>query len=521
MPAPWPKATRGRRPRGGALGLDIGTTGVKGLLIDGTGVTVSEATAAHDLHSPHPGWAEENPADWWAGLCAVARELAGDPRGASAPGGAGAIAAVGVSGMVPAIVLLDEGGVPVRPSIQQNDARAFAEVEELRAGLDQDEVLARTGSTTSAQHVGPRLRWVQRHEPQVWARVRTVLGSYDYVRLRLTGRRLLELNWAVESGLWDVHTGSWVPAYLEAAGLRPDQLPPVRRPDAGAGRVTRRAAAETGLREGTAVAVGSADHVASALAAGVTRPGDLLIKFGGAGDILCYADRPHVDPRLFLDAHVMPGKWLPNGCMAASGSLVKWLLTEVFGLPAGGSTLAQFDRAAAALPPGAGGLVCLPYFLGEKTPLFDPLARGLFAGLTLSHGRPHLFRAALEAVIYGFQHHVDVLAENGLSIERVFATDGGVRSDLWRSIAADVLGREIVSFPGHPGSALGAAFVAGMHGGLFAGWDEIARFLTHRRVDRPDPARHKRYRELYGIYRRLYPALKDEFGRLARLGEEL
>ncbi len=498
-----------------ALGLDVGTTGVKGLLVDERGAMVATATAPHDLHSPHPGWAEEDPDAWWAGLCAVARELV-----AQAPGGASAIAAVAVSGMVPAIVLLDEAGRPLRPSIQQNDARAHAEVDELRAALPQDEVLARTGSVTTAQHVGPRLHWVQRHEPALWERVRTVLGSYDDARLRLTGERRLELNWAVESGLWDVHAGAWIPAYVQAAGLRPDQLPSVGRPDEGAGRVTQHAAAETGLAAGTPVAVGSADHVASALAAGVTRPGDLLIKFGGAGDILYCADRPHVDPRLFLDAHDVPGRWLPNGCMAASGSLVKWLLTEVFGLSADGPALAALDAEAAALPPGADGLVCLPYFLGEKTPIFDPLARGLFAGLTLSHGRAHLFRAVLEAVIYGFQHHVDVLEESGLPIGRVFATNGGVRSGLWRGIAADVLGREVVSFPGHPGSALGAAFVAGMHAGLFEAWDDVARFLTERRVERPDPRRHERYRQVYAIYRRLYPELKDEMGRLARIGEE-
>jgi len=498
-----------------ALGLDLGTTGVKGLLVDERGTMVATATVTHDLHSPHPGWAEEDPAAWWAGLCAVARELTGQ-----ASGGAGAIVAVAVSGMVPAIVLLDEAGRTLRPSIQQNDARAHAEVDELRAALPQDEVLARTGSVTTAQHVGPRLRWVQRHEPKVWERARIVLGSYDYARLRLTGERGLELNWAVESGLWDVRAEEWIPAYVEAAGVHPDQLPPVGMPHAAGGRVTRRAAEETGLAEGTPVAIGSADHVASALAAGVTRPGDLLIKFGGAGDILYCADRPHVDPRLFLDAHDVPGRWLPNGCMAASGSLVKWLLTEVFGLSADGPALAALDDEAAALPAGAGGLVCLPYFLGEKTPIFDPLARGLFVGLTLSHGRPHLFRAALEAVIFGFQHHVGVLEESGLTIARVFATNGGVRSNLWRGIAADVLGREVVSFPGHPGSVLGAAFVAGMHGGLFVDWDEIERFLTERRVEQPDPRRHEQYREIYGIYRRLYPELKDEMSRLARIGEE-
>jgi xylulokinase len=162
----------------------------------------------------------------------------------------------------------------------------------------------------------------------------------------------------------------------------------------------------------------------------------------------------------------------------------------------------------------------LPYFLGEKTPLFDPLARGLFVGLTLGHGRAHLFRAVLEAVIFGFQHHVEVLEASGLPITRVFATNGGVRSALWRGIAADVLGRDVVSFPGHPGSALGAAFVAAMHAGLYTTWEEIERFLVDRRVESPNPRRHERYGEFYEVYRHIYPAVKDDMARLARLSED-
>jgi xylulokinase len=496
------------------LGLDVGTTAVKGVLCDGHGRLVASATAPHHLHSARPGWAEEDPADWWTGICAVSRELA-----ARAPHGV--IASVAVSGMVPAIVLLDGAGAVLRASVQQNDARAHAEVADLRAVIDQGDLLARTGSVTTTQHVGPRLRWIQRHEPEVWSRARTVLGSYDYVRLLLTGEARIELNWAIESGMWDLHEAAWVPSYVAAAGLSPEMLPPVGRPHEAAGRVTRAAAEATGLPAGIPVAIGSADHVASALAAGVTRPGDVLIKFGGAGDILYCAEGPHVDPRLFLDAHDVPGMWLPNGCMAASGSLVKWLLSDIFGLVADEAALARLDAAAGSVPPGAGGVICLPYFLGEKTPLFAPQARGLFLGLTLGHGRAHLFRAVLEAVIFGFQHHVDVLEANGLPIARVFATNGGVRSTLWRGIAADVLGREVVSFPGHPGSALGAAFVAAMHVGLYPAWEAIDGFLVNPHVDRPDPRRHERYRQFYDVYRHVYPAVKDDMTRLARLGEEM
>jgi xylulokinase len=496
------------------LGIDIGTTGVKGLLIGPGGERVAEAMAAHDLRSPYPGWAEEDPAEWWQGVQTVCRQLLHkrDPR---------EIVAVGCSGMVPALVLLDEAGQVLRPSIQQNDARAVEEIEQLRRELDQERLFAITGGYTNQQHVGPRLMWVQRHEPEVWRRTRWVMGSYDYIVYRLTGQRSLEINWAVESGLLNIHRREWDTDLLRASGLHPELFPPVRFPTEVVGEVTPAAAEETGLAPGTPVIAGSADHVASALAAGLRENGDLLIKFGGAGDILYCLDRLETHPQLYIDYHDIPGRYLLNGCMAASGSLVKWFVTEVLGWEASGESYRRLDEAAARVPPASDGLIVLPYFLGEKTPIFDAQARGIFFGLTLSHGRGHMFRAILEAVIYGFQHHVEVLTARGYTIRRVVATDGGVRSGLWRQIAADVLGLPITSFPEHPGSALGVAFVAGMAVGLFRDWAEIEAFAGQALRNEPDPKAHARYQEAYRLYRQLYEALKPLFPQAASLGQPL
>jgi xylulokinase len=496
------------------LGIDIGTTGVKGLLIGPGGERVAEAMAAHDLRSPYPGWAEEDPAEWWQGVQMVCRQLLHkrDPR---------EIVAVGCSGMVPALVLLDEAGQVLRPSIQQNDARAVEEIEQLRRELDQERLFAITGGYTNQQHVGPRLMWVQRHEPEVWRRTRWVMGSYDYIVYRLTGQRSLEINWAVESGLFNIHRREWDTDLLRASGLHPELFPPVRFPTEVVGEVTPAAAEETGLAPGTPVIAGSADHVASALAAGLRENGDLLIKFGGAGDILYCLDRLETHPQLYIDYHDIPGRYLLNGCMAASGSLVKWFVTEVLGWEASGESYRRLDEAAARVPPASEGLIVLPYFLGEKTPIFDAQARGIFFGLTLSHGRGHMFRAILEAVIYGFQHHVEVLTARGYTIRRVVATDGGVRSGLWRQIAADVLGLPITSFPEHPGSALGVAFVAGMAVGLFRDWAEIEAFAGQALRNEPDPKAHARYQEAYRLYRQLYEALKPLFPQAASLGQPL
>ncbi len=501
-------------PRDLAIGIDIGTTGVKTVLIHRDGRMLASETAPHDLRSPHAGWAEENPADWWHGALASLAAVARHPEC-----GPGRVAAIGVSGMVPAMVLLDEAGEPVRPSIQQNDARAVAEVAELTRRLDQEGLFARTGGFTNQQQIAPRLRWVQRHEPEAWQRTRTLLGSYDYVTAKLAGKPpaecSLELNWAIESGLFGLRDRCWQPDLLAAVELTGSHFPPVRQPGEIVAELDPEIAREVGLEPGIPLIAGSADHVASALASGLRDDGDTLIKFGGAGDILFCANEPVTHPSLFIDAHDIPGRYLLNGCMAASGSLVKWFLNEILDQPADKATLAAMDEAALALPAGSDGVIVLPYFLGEKTPILNPQARGVIFGLMLHHGKHHVFRAMLEAVIFGFRHHLDVMAEAGLRPTRIVATNGGVSSGLWRHIAASVLGQPVTSFRGHPGSCLGVAFLAGMAGGLFDDWSDMDRFLTERVVDEPDPAETAGYDRSYAVYRELYARLADLFPRIA------
>ncbi len=493
------------------LGIDIGTTSTVATLIDPEGALLAVASRPAELRSPHAGWAEEDPEQWWRNVCELVPEVL-----AAAGRSAREIVAVGAAGMVPTIVLLDGEGAVLRPSIQQNDARAVAEIEELCRRFDEQQILDRTGSAITQQSLAPKLLWLRRHEPQVMNAARHLMGSYDFLVHRLTGSFSAERNWALESGLFDFRSERWIAGMLEAATIEESWLGTVRWPREVAGEVTVEAARATGLRAGTPVVAGSADHVASTFSAGVTEPGDLLVKLGGAGDILFCADRPLVDARLFLDYHLVDDRWLPNGCMAASGSLIKWFAHE-FGCGAGYGDL---DREAAALPPGAEGLVLLPYFLGEKTPINDARARGLFFGLTLSHRRGHLYRAVLEGIGFGFRHHLAVLEEKGLSVSRVRVTNGGARSALWKQITADVLGRTLQPLKAHPGSCLGAAFVAGMGTGVFARWEEIERFLAFDEPVVPDMRAHERYRSLYGIYRQLYDRNVDLMHALSGDGTE-
>lgn len=488
------------------LGIDIGTTALKAIALEREQGIVAQAELPHELFSLHSGWAEEDPERWWTTTLEAIRQLL-----KVVP--AEAIEAIGVSGMVPAMVILDASGKPLRKSIQQNDARAITEIEELRAAVDLDEFFSITGCVPNQQSIATKWRWLQRYEPHVIERAAHLCGSYDFIVYRLTGNYSLEENWAAESGLYDVTRHRWHLPYLEHAGIDPALLSPVHQPVAIVGGVSQEVASLTGLIVGTPVVAGSADHVAAALAAGLTRSGDILLKFGGAGDILYCDTRPDPDPHFFFDYHDIPGLTLINGCMASSGSLVKWFSNQL----ADGTSPQVLDAEAQAIEPGAGGVIALPYFLGEKTPIFDPSARGVFAGVMLHHTRAHLYRAILEAVCYGFAHHLALLREAGRPVRRVVAADGGSRSALWMQIATDVLDLPVQVVAGEAASALGAAYVAAMGVGLFADWSDIARFISQGHIYQPQSATVPRYRRGFELYRELYQRLQSYLPELGQL----
>jgi xylulokinase len=487
------------------LGLDIGTTSTIGILIDTDGQMLAQASALTTLSAPQAGWAEEDPAEWWANTGTVCRALLAEAGVAPE-----AVQAVGVAGMVPALVLQDASGQVLRPAIQQSDGRTGEEVAWLRTQVDEAAFLARTGNGVNQQLLAPKLRWLARHEPGVFARIATVLGSYDFIAHRLTGARTIERNFGLEAGFVDLATHDVADDLVALAGVSRAVVPPLRAGQAVVGTVTAEAARHTGLAVGTRVVAGAADHVASAFVAGVDAPGKLLIKFGGAGDVLLATASPRPDARLFLDYHLVPDLFMPNGCMAASGAVLNWFAREFArDLPA--PPHAALDQAAASIAPGAEGLLLLPYFLGEKTPIHDPLARGSFVGLGLHHTRAHLWRAVLEAVCFGFRHHVDVALELGYPITQVIASDGGTASALWMQIAADVLGRKVQLLEGHPGSCLGGAYVAAMGVGALPDWRQMHRFVRPASVVTPNPAATRAYDEAYAGYRALYGALKPFF----------
>ncbi|GAA1020512.1 carbohydrate kinase [Acrocarpospora pleiomorpha] len=489
------------------LGIDVGTTGTKCVLVDVDGSVVASHTTPNELRSEHAGWAEADPVAWGDGIVSGIRALLS--RSGVDPGD---IAGVSSSGMVPAVVLLDTTGRPLRAAILQNDARATAEIDELRTALGHLDLVQLTGSALSQQSVAPTALWLQRHEPEAWSRATAVVGSYDWALIRLGAPVHTERNWALESGLFTI-SGAIAEPVLAAAHLDPALLPPTLSPGTPVGAVTRSVARETGLVEGTPLVVGGADHVLSAYAAGVGSPGDWLVKLGGAGDILVASRTPVVDPRVYLDAHPVPGLWLPNGCMATSGSLIRWYRTLI-----GGPELSALDDEAAAREPGA--VLCLPYFLGEKSPIHDPLLRGAFVGLHLGHTRADLYRSVLEAIAFGFRHHMEVFAEIGVPLTRALITNGGSKSTLWKQIHADVLGQPMHPVIDHPGASLGAALAVGVGVKLLPDWESALKGLRLGPAVEPDQRRSSTYDERYRQWRDLGTSVAPHSHALARSNEQ-
>jgi xylulokinase len=492
------------------LGLDIGTTSTIGILIALPDRVLAKTSRPVTLSSPNVGWAEENPDDWWTNVTQIIPELLAQ---AGVP--AASIEAVGVTGMLPALVTLDENDAIIRPSIQQSDGRCGEQVAEIAAEVDEAAFTQTAGNGINQQLIAAKLRWLEEHEPENFKRIATVFGSYDFINWKLTGKKAIEQNWALEAGFVDLETNALSDELIALSHLPRACIPDKIGSEQILGHVTQSAMLATGLRAGTPVVGGAADHIASGFAAGVRAPGDMLLKFGGSIDVLIATDKASPDPRMFLDYHLIPGLFMPNGCMASGGSSLNWFVDKFAGGEAaaaresGLSMHQHLDAIASATPPGADGVQIIPYFLGEKTPIHDTDARGIIHGLSLNHDVRHVWRAMLEGYAYALRHHADVFDEMGHPAKRVLASDGGANSQFWMQICADVLQQPVQLLEGHPGSCLAAAWVAAMGIGMTDDWAGIDRFVTYGKLLQPAPDTAETYDEGYRLFRQTYLAQRD------------
>jgi len=423
------------------------------------------------------------------------------------------IIGIGVTGMLPAMILLDRDGRLLRPSIQQSDGRCGKEVTELLAEVSEVDFVAMTGNGINQQLVTAKLRWIEKHEPDVFAQIATVFGSYDYINWRLTGRRVIDQNWALEAGFLLVEDKELSDELIALAHVKRSAIPQVTASHEILGGLTAEAANALGLLKGTTVVGGAADHIASAFAAGITEPGDVLLKFGGSTDILIATDILKPDPRMYMDFHLLPGLYMPNGCMASGGSALNWFADHVaygerdVAQSKGLSLHGHLDELAEEIAPGADGVQIIPYFLGEKTPLHDSLARGTITGLSLNHRLAHMWRALLEGFGYAFRHHIEVLNDIGHLTTRYLASDGGAQSRLWMQIVSDILQRPVQLLKGHPGSCLGAAWMATIGTGLSDDWLGTASFISLGERVEPDLENANVYNTGYANFRDTYQQL--------------
>jgi xylulokinase len=476
------------------IGIDIGTTGTKVALLHTERGIVSIASRDSTLHSDRPGFAEADTTQWLSNTIDCIGEVL--TESGVTPSDVGALSA---AGMVPAVIFLDSNNQPLRRAILQNDARAVTEITELNESLGDVDIVSLTGSAITQQSVAPTILWIQRHEPDVWAQTARIVGSYDWVLIALGADPHVEWNWALESGLYTLDAKPFG-RVLDAVDLDTALLPPVRESSNRVGTLNADMAARIGLTPATALVVGGADHVISAFSAGVEDEGDALVKLGGAGDILVASNTPLVDARFYLDAHPIPGRWLPNGCMATSGSLIRWYQSVI-----GGTDLETLDDEAQSRRPA--DVLCLPYFLGEKSPLNDPNLRGTFAGLHLGHTRADMYRSVLESIAFGFRHHVEIFAERGITLSRVMVTNGGSKSTLWKQIHSEVLGMQLHPVLDHPGASLGAAVIAAIGIGSLNDWADSKRFLELGEPVTPNDRNVAVYNDAYREWRDLGAAV--------------
>ncbi|HMG32688.1 MAG TPA: xylulokinase [Blastocatellia bacterium] len=492
------------------LGIDISTTGAKALLIDEQGNVAGSATTPLSLSTPRHLWSEQNPSDWWQATTSSVR-LALQESGAAPQD----VAAIGLTGQMHGLVLLDDHGQTLRPAILWNDQRCGAECDEIRSRIGKARLIQITGNDALTGFTAPKIVWVKNHEPAVFERARHVLLPKDYIRFKLTGQHAMDKADGSGTMLFDLKKRDWSAEVLETLGIDPSWLPPTFEGPQVTGEVNHEAAEATGLRPGIPVVAGGGDQAAQAVGVGAVRPGIVALTLGTSGVVFATAETSLIEPegRLHAFCHAVPDRWHLMGVMLSAAGSLQWYRDSM----APGASFSDLVAEAAEVPAGSSGLIFLPYLSGERTPYPDPLARGAWVGITLRHSRGHLTRAILEGVAFGLKDSFELLQAAGLGkLEQVRVSGGGAKGLLWRQILADVLGVELATVNTTEGAAYGAAILAGV-GARF--WPDVEtacdRLIKTTDVVGPDRSKATLYRSLHGQYKDLYPVLKSSFERLA------
>jgi xylulokinase len=496
------------------LAHDLGTTGNKATLFAAeSGEAVATVFEGYGTTYAQPNWAEQDPADWQRALYQGTRRLLA--KAAVAPA---AIAAISFSGQMQGAVLVDVAGRPLRPAVIWADQRATAQAERIRQVCGAEAIYRLTGHRVSPAYTAAKVLWIKEHQPEVYRRAHRVLQAKDYAAFLLTGRFATDHSDASGTQVFDLAGRAWAGDVLDALGLERHLWPEAQPSTTVIGRVTAEAASASGLVAGTPVVIGGGDGACATVGAAAVQAGDVYTYIGSSAWIAVTMREPIIDPqqRIFNFAHLAPGYCFGVGTMQAAGGAYNWLAQIL----QGEATLRALDAQAATAPVGAGGVLFLPYLLGERSPYWNPLARGAFVGLSMSHGRAEVARAVLEGVAMNLGLILDILREQGVQADAMRLIGGGARSSLWRQIVADVYGLPIL-LPALSAEAtsLGAAIAGGVGVGLFPSFDIAKQFIPAAEAEQPEPARGRRYRALKALFCEAYAALEPVFGQLASMRE--
>ncbi len=493
------------------LGIDISTTGAKALIIDETGGVLASATTALSLSTPRPLWSEQDPEEWWRGVASSIR-AALQEAGVSGK----EIAAVGLTGQMHGLVLLDESGAVLRPAILWNDQRTGAQCDEIRTRLGRERLIEITGNDALTGFTAPKVLWVQQNEPEVYRRACHILLPKDYIRYRLTGEYAMDKADGSGTILFDLKKRTWSETVLDALEIPHEWLPPTYEGPEITGQVSAQAADETGLAAGTPVTGGGGDQAAQAVGVGAVKPGIVALTLGTSGVVFAATEDPLIEPngRLHAFCHALPGHWHLMGVMLSAAGSLQWHRDTL----APGAPFPDLLEEARQAPPGSEGLLFLPYLTGERTPYPDPYARGAWIGLTVRHNRAAMTRAVLEGVAFGLKDSFSLIQKVGLGeIRQVRISGGGARSAFWQQILADVLEAELVTVNTTEGAAFGAALLAAVGAGAYPDVPQACS-ATIQTTGRAGPSADAAlYRQYYPRYQALYPALCEEFRAIDRI----